>query len=283
MKKIIILLLMLSSTLQAMEQPDVTFAPVTVTFKSSADGLRKVINKLRTTAQQPTLVIWYSGEDGLTRRSYDFYTDNFGNTDFCKRVICYELSAWKALKDPRTDARTTTINIPYTFPSCRFFSWLEQLSPIEAGCVAQILQRNFIWKKSSSFASKPNGRTLDQIIRYPETLAPFFKNKDTALIYSALQYLEGLFLCVTLIKQGSTNIIFILPDGENDYYLSQRPASTEFCDDLAMLLPATQTIPNAPVNVRFQEFTYNSNGCKRPYLPCTSDTIMCKPTAGEPL
>ena len=162
-----------------------------------------------------------------------------------------------------------------------FFQWLCGLNFEQCACICNILQKNFIWQKSTQFVTKEknkgnnplNGIVLSEVLNYPDQLKNWFEGKDTVYIYSALQYLEGIFLVQTLLQQelDKKNIVFLLPSDEYTYFQDQKLLDTckSFQNDLNILIP----IHESPT-VWFYNFDYKNNGCMRPYLKLKDDIVL---------
>ncbi len=104
---------MLSGIVEAMDTQGINcdtnkIESCTVKFILSTSGLRKVAANILATVDSPNIIIWYSGEDGLTKRSKEFYETNLNSIlkqlyiPLNKRkpysLFLYDLSAWRGLK-----------------------------------------------------------------------------------------------------------------------------------------------------------------------------------------
>ncbi len=278
--------------------------------KTRRIGLKALVTKkIIPTINNPQVVVWYSGEDGLTNRSFNFYDKNLvrqlenqryalskKNQNPC--FYLYDLSAWKGLRDTATsfDTRynmapvlecinnTRSFDAPY---SSDFFAFIDSCNEQVAQCISQImLKREFIWQisaQNNQRTNKLNNYQLASSSYRPQALEPFLYT-DTFLLYSALQYLEGIYLSLLLIKENreridNLNIVFALQRGESDYYFDRQNAeSNSFKEDLANLLSLDEELSDTQgnVNIYFFEFDYNFPGTSGPYT-MLADDIAWKP------
>lgn len=91
-------------------------------------------------------------------------------------------------------------------------------------------------------------------------------NQDTALAYSALQYIEGLYLVSRIVQsQRNPNIVFILPNDEHKYYVAENGG---FETDLRQVLIAQEglDVSRRRITVSVQTFTYMDAQNARPYI-----------------
>jgi hypothetical protein len=103
---------------------------------------------------------------------------------------------------------------------------------------------------------------------------------DTAKAYSALQYVEGIWLASEIILRNlvagkrKIKLFFLLPKGEIDYYRSNKKTPDDsFQQDLCNFLELILDENNGDVQVQlsFQEFEYCAMGTTRPYVRVKSD------------
>jgi hypothetical protein len=117
-----------------------------------------------------------------------------------------------------------------------------------------------------------NNRRLKET---PLAQAPIFNasaEKDTALAYSALQYLEALYLTRNIVLQNiargnyNINILFLLPQdtkrNELDYYCLNPDDAAQFQQDFQVLLPVKCLSRAITTRVYFKSFAC----AKRPYI-----------------
>ncbi len=246
----------------------------------------------------PQLIVWGIGEQGLPARGAQFYQQNvlqplrerFGS-DY--RCFFYDLSAWRGLRDKSVDLRThqfctnqslqtqNTSTIT-ALPSCSFFQWLTEQtdSAPDQQTVLQLrksLARPCLWQLSKTLLKsgkiKENGHKLQET---PLANSTIFNadllQENTAAAYSALQYLEALYLTQKIVQQNiglgnySMDILFLLPQdkksNELDYYNPENP--TQFQQDLQAILPVKCFTRAITTNVYFKSFVCEND--KRPYI-----------------
>ncbi len=273
--------------------------------KTKKIGLKTLITKkIIPTINNPHVVVWYSGEDGLTERSFNFYDKNLirqlenqrdalNKKNQNPRFYLYDLSAWKGLRDAETSFDTQYNMVPVlehinntrsfnALYSADFFTFINSCNEQIAQCISDImLKREFIWQISAQ-----NNQRTDKLNNYQLALSSYrpialekFLSTDTFLLYSALQYLEGIYLSLLFIKKNrgrldNLNIAFALQRGESDYYFDgQNIGSNSFQEDLITLLSLDAELSDTQgnVNIYFFEFDYNSPGTSGPYTMLTDD------------
>lgn len=305
MKKIIIIL-GLCNVINPMENIKNKESQCIVKFKPSENGLSQVTQNILKEISNPTIVVWYGGEDGLTTRNKDFYEKNLitslkqVNTSPKNRkpfqLYLYDLNGWNILKgqeqSPSIPLESIIQDCKYnntqSISSQEFFQWLCAFNQEQIDAASAILNRPFIWKKSDEYYNKKikmnqnqlYKKTLSQVIdieNYPNEFKQYFEAKDNVLIYSALQYLEAFFITQKLSQSESSeirNIVFLLPGDEYTYYTdktNKRCAALQ--DDLNIFFAkSSSTIPQQ-LQLYFYSFKYLHDGCTRPYLKLDSDSL----------
>ncbi|MFH1831863.1 MAG: hypothetical protein ABH827_03595 [bacterium] len=279
--------------------------------KQTISNLCDQIQKLK--KSDPQIIIWYSGQEGLSQRCSDFYKENlfkpiqknYKQDQFC--IYPYDLSAWKGLSKTNISLtktycnRESDINITPVF-SCDFFKYLEKAQDTELETLQEILKQEFIWQKSTK--SPKNTITLRDLQEpYSPKSLQDLQDIDTAKIYSALQYLEGLWLTKTILKKNlnfadrsqesddtpEINIIFLLPNDELEYYQSKLENTISFKYDLNKLISSDTELKNQDFNltISFQNFSYayrytkstttNNPFSLRPYVLYSGEKIIVTP------
>lgn len=263
-----------------------------------------ITKKIIPTINNPHVVVWYSGEDGLTERSFIFYDRNLirqlknqrdalNKKNQNPRFYLYDLSAWKGLRDAETSFDTQynmapvleRINNAQSFDelyAADFFAFIDSCDEQVAQCISDImLKREFIWQisaQNNQRTHKLNNYQLASSSYRPIALEKFLST-DTFLLYSALQYLEGIYLSLLFIKKNrgsldNLNIVFALQRGESDYYFDEQDiGSNSFQEDLIKLLSLEAELSDTQgnVNIYFFEFDYNSPGTNAPYNMLSDD------------
>lgn len=303
MKKIIIILGLFNIT-NSMENQK---TQCTVIFKPSESGLSQVTRNILEEIPNPNIVVWYSGEDGLTVRSKDFYEKNLivplkqvnisPQSRKTFQLCLYDLGAWNILKKDRQSERAAPLEVIIknqkycnTKPvsSEDFFQWLSNLKKQHVNTICDVLKHSFIWRISSEYCDKqiklnrnPSyNKTLSEVIDikdYPNEFQKYFIAKDNAYIYSALQYLEAFFITQKLSQSKSSdpcNIVFLLPGDEYTYYTDKTDIScTALQEDLNLFFTAFSYDAPQRISIYFYGFRYLHNGCQRPYLKINDDKL----------
>lgn len=287
-------------------------AMVTVTTVGKTG--KSITNNLSTLDQmnQPNIITWYSGEDGLTKRSAHFYQKlcnglenlaqkNKKTTQWTYRLYLYDLWAWRYLRKQKSALTEPDYSGSILFNnrqskklknerwqllfSSDFFSWLASLTNAESTLFKKILDRPGPWDLSKKLLFnkivQPNGISIKTSFLKDLTFlskASQLEN-DTAEVYSALQYLEGLYLALDIAtkamqKNSETpiSIILLLPAGEADYYLLNDNGKS-FGQDLSNLLMMQKNVIKQPLKIIFIPFTYQGPCTKRPYTLVKSDSL----------
>lgn len=240
----------------------------------------RLVNKENIT--NPQCVIWYGGQYGLTARARDFYKEKFfdplekefNNLNF--NVWLYDLHAWKGFRDVlislknaycKAIKKLATQDKKYIAkPANEFFLALEKATNDEREFFIEILKRAFVWNISSGFKTK--GIECKKI-ELPQWLGDAILHKDTMEVYSALQYIEGLWLVREIVKKQinidskkAVNILYILPGGDNpevSYYIDRENPEDVFAADIKHLLEVDKVnkIQAVEVNIHFYGFNYS--------------------------
>ena len=171
MKKIIIIL-GLCNFINPMENSQNKESQCIVRFKPSENGLARVTQNILKEITNPNIIVWYSGEDGLTTRSKEFYDKNLitplkqVNTSPQNRrpfqLYLYDLNGWNVLKDQE---ESRSIALESVIQDCKyhntqsiaskdFFQWLCTLHKEQISAISSMLNRPFIWKISNEYCNK---------------------------------------------------------------------------------------------------------------------------------
>ena len=257
----------------------------------------------------PQCVIWYGGQCGLTERTRDFYKENFfdplekepNNMDFT--IWLYDLHAWKGLCDASVSVAKTYCKAIEKYatqdkkyiakPANEFFLALGNATPNEKEFFIEVLKRAFVWNISSKFKTK--GIKCNNI-DLPRWLGDVILRKDTMEVYSALQYIEGLWLVREIVKnqihtapKKLINIVYILPGGDNpeaSYYIDKGNPEDVFAADVKHLLEidATIKVQETRVQIYFYGFNYSPPiemcgilkcaGANRPWVYFQGDVLI---------
>lgn len=226
----------------------------------------------------PQTIYWYFGPYGLSDSGAHFYKKNFLHPLENKSITwLYDLTAWRSLRAKNlsfednkflkkiNDFGLTAIK---TVTSKGFFEWLnsENNPEIIAYVNDTIFKRESIFKASESHA--PSNIKICEVFESHSKMLEEIKDLDCQKVYSALQYLEGIYL-ITLIaekkfKEDATevNISFVLPNDEQKYYNQK----TFELDARFILQHKLAQISNLKkLTVYFHSFSFNFI-TDRPYL-----------------
>jgi hypothetical protein len=284
-----------------------------ISVNVSLTGLQNVpIRKLPAVIaeiENPQVIIWYSGEDGLTERSRCFYQDNFLNLlayimqERQYHVYFYYCRAWKGLKDrnvslvaPIESFAFPSLCVPYTvIQASDFFTFLlfdrEDVREERMFLNETLINEKFIW--DISFNSLLNGIIFNVLLPHDSVLGGSrVLFQDSARAYSALRYIEGLWLIREIIMRtfelstlsilystNPINIVCVLPSsGEIPEYMYYCPNGNvkHFRSDVSdfLLLNSLIKLGNQTVNIYFWGFEYMCGRCTRPYEFTPEDTLL---------
>lgn len=229
------------------------------------------------------VITWFIGEERLDRKwrkllAGEFlpsFRSCFGSIDF----IFYCLGNWMNLKNKEIERdvencstkgyetvqsiKSLNIKDISFIDSSSFFSFVKTCSCSETiNYIAnQVFTRNFIWSRSQD-------RTPIDVKIY-ELLGdcPMLRsidNRDINQSYSALQYVEALYLIekAILTADDPCDIIFFLPNDEYQYYLDEE---NSFQQDVANYLKLRGIDLSENLNILFVPFLWGDGGRQRPY------------------
>lgn len=280
---------------------------VTVSFKKRINR-----NTFFKQIKKAEVVFWYSGEDGFTRRCSEFYKKTFSEFFNNQNVslFLYDLWAWKGLQGNvhRLHQKNLELASPagngQIVSASGFFRYLcdcsDEIAHFFKTHILSSTSRAFIFEKSKKHIARlqEKEQNAENKVRVKDLFCegnnPFFRvlsaldgEKDTAWMCSALQYLEGLWLCMRIIEknllQGNCDIpiFFILPFGESEYYLPKEEANENaFCNDVKKLfLLSFPGISSVNINIIFMDFFYGEkdqlgNNIGRPYVFAPGDELI---------
>jgi hypothetical protein len=269
---------------------------------SEKRALHKVVQKCIVPQRfAQDIIVWGIGEDGLTERCCKFYQDNLFRllrANDRTTVWFYDLSAWKGLTSSAVSP-IDTVTIPEALSkevshknlsSRSFFCWLKQLpsNPACLQCVRKIVCRDAIFKKSEQWNT--SDLTCGDVPYLARIMPDHRLGSLTSTCYSALQYLEALFLVCFLIERNmqlgklASELCFLLPGDEYTYYQGddgKRFSGRSFQQDLEKVIATDAGLKDRcfTCRIRFLSFQYNAQGCMRPYLVSKngSDKIVNTP------
>jgi len=288
--------------LAAMENPTPIVKGVSFCAADGSPALKGKIQKILSQTDNPQIIVWFSGEDGLSIRGVDFYNKNLIKRLEQKRLTynlyLYDLYAWVGLKgdaqrlfacNPILKNTPKNPLVSFLYSANFFLGLFDARDKDFFASIFQTLERKFIFDCSQKYIQMDplkylNKRSFLDIGSKIESVPEFLMQtenaaKDTGLLYSALQYLEGLWLTREIVRTNifrgnrSINIIFLLPKGESTYYRPSNGNSEYFRSDLEYFLRTDLRIlqlADLNITVCFKEFEYSANGTSRPYVwvPC---------------
>lgn len=234
--------------------------------------------------EQPEVIFWYIGEYGLKTEGVNFYKKRLMQpmSKIAPQANCrlYDLTAWKALRDRDVPLSAYNPNVDringFSMPnlscmkSSEFFSWLNDDQSSETSKNRLGYLCNFVTNRD--FIFKASKLKSDNKIQMAE-LFPFGGENDTAKWYSALQYMEGLYLVEKIFSQACEkfrrtgddnapcNIVFALPNDEYKYY---EDPNNNFVRDIKILLSNRGEFIGREINIFFYCFKFNKLE-NRPY------------------
>jgi hypothetical protein len=293
MKKYIFLILICFYCVQNLK----SIPTVSVFVKKQTGSIRHIpqsITEERIT--NPQIIIWFSGEDGLTIRCNDFYQRNFivrlsraqaeGGLGGPFALYLYDLSAWAGLCNRELFLLRRRLGPVVLGPnqqviySADFWRFLSHVQEQEAELFRFVCTRPFVWRASAD--KRDNHLTLGDVAPWLNWLGADVMTKDTAKSYSVIQYLEGLYLIreviyrqLALEKTPEVNIVFVLPSSgfaEYRYYCPERNTEA-FSQDVRAFLVCAPLIRETDIhiNIYFYGFEYSCAGTTRPYTRVLAD------------
>jgi len=255
-----------------------TFCQVKYWGELSWDAIHQNVGHL----VKPEVILWYAGAYGLKENATAYYRHHIAKmmeaTNNC-RVNLFDLAAWGAFRNVSSieSRNKSAIQInQWGLSRLRcihsadiFKNFLIEEPGTRAFITDTVLRRDFIFKSSLGF--KENHLTIGDVFkRNCPILEPLY-DLDTAKAYSPIQYLEGLFLIESLVKerlseQSDINIVFVLPNDEPKYY---RDDSGSFESDVQTFLMERCRDAIAgfkyKIHIHFMNFSFGNGTSDRPY------------------
>lgn len=267
------------------------FPDLTVVFKknllfkqnSNCPNMFAEIAKLA----NPQVILWYIGPQGFKEEGANFCRDRVRNMlKLPNKPECYlyDLTAWGAFAEIERTINEVNANVnvinDFAIERLRCFpsqDILQSMQKEENGKIVKyvqdiVSQRSFIFKASEN--QDPVNKTVLEvfngccpmlngycpILQGREKVKTEILKLDAAKAYSAVQYIEGLYLVERMIKEclrkglPEINIVFALPENEWKYY---QDSSQSFFADLAVFLKERfgKVLLGKTVNVMFYTFS----------------------------
>ncbi len=257
---------------------DTKVPSLTVSFR--IDLARVQLWELIGKYKMPEVIFWYIGANGFRQPGVAYYREDFqmiANLGNESRCSLYDLSAWGGLRKKQVSLDSVNPNVTRindfgikwirAFPSSEFFSWLKTPQTAEIGQYLKetVFKRQWIFDRSKEVETV-NINIGEVFEENCPLLEPFYKN-DCAKMYSALQYIEGLYLIDKVVDEalasGRTEIdlIIALPNNEWQYYLDDNQS---FEEDIRAIL-RMKKIETLQLNIEFCFFKYGKKTSFRPY------------------
>lgn len=231
---------------------------------------------------QPQVVVWYIGCRGLSTQCVDFYREAVFHPLLYlnSNASCWltDLTAWNAFRERnRTleqSSRLSTKLSSFSSTPIKYISASQVFSAIKQNTSEQfselvngILSRDKIWETSASY---PNVyTTVGDLFGYDSAATINCRDKDVAKAYSAFQYLEGCILASMIANSvvggpnnETTDILFLLPNNEIDYYQPISDFKEDLWGFLQLLCGQRASLIR---NVAIIGFNYGSSTKERPY------------------
>jgi len=239
--------------------------------------------------QNPQILIWYIGCNGLKKNGVSFYKDSLIFPIMHQAINptfwLVDLTAWAALKNSACAIDG----------SSHFCDEIERIGDCHLKCIRtslifkkmqgeigfeiskylkKAIKRNFILANSASFSK--NDILIKDVFKDCPPVLDDLLNFSTNEAYSSLQYLEGCLLIEEVIlnctgKSSPSNltdeiqIVFLLPNDEIKYY---QDSEFSFEKDLRFFL--SRKLPflstrKLEIKVKMIPFTYGEQKADRPY------------------
>lgn len=234
-------------------------------------SLTDAIDTLSLLNSNTNLILWYFGSkcfklDGV--KYYQKVIRRIVNIKTIDKIILYDLTAWGSFFCPRRtilefNPNTDIVNSfdldkIYALKSNIFFDWMcGETDDGVIEFIRSIISREELYTHSKTFEEK-NIKLVDIFGSIP--MINSILSLDVAKTYSAIQYIEALYIVYHLVKTGVSNICFFLPNDEQKYYIS-----TCFEKDLIMYLKLMKVDDLSGICVNFVAFMHSTNIKSRPY------------------
>lgn len=211
-----------------------------------------------------------------------FYRDEIFNHYSSGKFHLYDLAAWEGLRKFKSKITAENKITPEinrlalkkysAIASAAFLDDLaEEKNPKVISYYNNVILKNPALMVHSATRRKNNVLIKEKL---PGESVKEIHDLDTASAYSALQYLEGIYLIKKIIQDRhgkDTNIVFLLPNDEYKYY-----TTPELEKDVNTILGFTMShIPE--VRVLFKSFKFGDDIHLRPYImkgaKVTTETI----------
>lgn len=235
--------------------------------------------------KRPEVIFWYIGVYGLRENGVRYYRKDLSKILETSEASCqlYDLTAWIPFKlegqagSIESFNRNVDLINGFAIPriQCRkssgFFEWMKSIQPGRTmDFLKRILKRPFIYKISEGFPESI--MNIGDVFQKQCPLLEEMYEKKASKCYSALQYLEGIYLIQTLVGEmlmrdpasQEINLIFALPNQE---YLYFQDEANSLAMDVKDILKETcgANLKGKTVNVSFYCFQFGDGKKNRPY------------------
>ncbi len=249
---------------------------VNISFRSnlSRPQLWDAIGKHR----NPYVILWYIGPNGFRTAGMKYYQEDLRKLQKMEndpQCFLYDMSAWAALRKKEINIETMNPNVVRinefgierirAFASSEFFRWLQTLEDAPLNYLQQVvLGRKWIFTLSTNM--QDYGIKVGEIFANQcPVLEPIYP-RDCATTYSALQYIEGLYLIDKIAEKAISDgkeeisVLLALPNNEWEYYADP---DGSFREDVSALLEFKKL--KIRINIEFCCFKFGKQISHRPY------------------
>jgi hypothetical protein len=254
---------------------------VIVNYNDVSD-ISKIISQIND-VENPHIVLWYIGTNGLKKSSVAFYRQLIApiyTNNFNAIFWLYDLTAWGALKNPNLSIikRSRHVQKISDMDSNRIkcltaadiFNKMRLITDQQIiNYLGNALSRKFIWQASLNACL--SGIMIKTLFKNNCPLLTKYYDYDANRGYSMLQYLEGCLLIDEIVKivlhpfnQKDLQIFFVLPNDEIKYYKDETNA---FKKDIEFLINHLHNFESNEIKViiNFFPFKYGNLAHERPY------------------
>lgn len=222
--------------------------------------------------ENPQMILWYAGESSLVEEGATFYKNEIlSHLNRPGKFHLYDLASWEGLRkkkakittETKMSQRINTLKLSHIV-AIHSADFLKDLAT-ENNPEVIAYYNDIIFKDpllfTNSIDRKINGILVQD--KMPVSALKAIHGMDTAQTYSALQYLEGIYLVKRIVQasQGEeNNIVFLLPNDEYKYYVTPNLSR-----DMNAVL-SNSGILNKKINIFFKSFQFGKSIKDRPYI-----------------
>jgi hypothetical protein len=249
---------------------------VQINIDETIYSTEEICNKVQLERRNPQMIAWYVGESGITKNGAQFYQDSifnkFKSVQSPHKFYLYDLVAWQGLRNKTCSVQAkskiaehiNTLNNPH-YCSIHSSDFLQDIMNETDEATIKYIQDHILRNPHlyiHSVDRRITGIKLKEVL--PARALEPIHDLDTAHTYSALQYLEGIFLTKKVAnltpEEREQDIVFFLPNDEYKYYVSEQMEG-DLNNLLKGKIPADKLI-----NATFYCFKFGSSIQERPYI-----------------